>query len=218
MYKSLIPDVYYENLVSGNTYSNSVSSLSCLKDRAVASYKKSHMLHHSTIVHDWLPQKEVSGFIDLAHTFPLSCLYWKMCFPSGFARPSSLLTLAMSSLPLLKWKMYFFKAQNEFFPQPNFSVPWNEFSTANLILPSNTSTKQHRPDSISHWSRWSITCVDPRSHAIQVMHSLYCHQACGNRHKWLRPFEVYLKEYYLRSKSCPVLKKSIHFYCTQGER
>lgn len=135
------------------------------------------MLHYSTIVHDQLLH---SGFIDLALAFPLSCLSWKMCFSPVFKRPSSLLTLTMSSFPSLKWKMYFFKAWNEFFPPAKLSVPWNEFLTANLILPSNTSSEQHRPDSISHQSGWSITSVDHKNHVTQVMHSLYCHQACGN--------------------------------------
>lgn len=39
MYKTLIPDVSYENLVSGNTYQNSVYSLACLKDVALGSYR-----------------------------------------------------------------------------------------------------------------------------------------------------------------------------------
>lgn len=82
--------------------------------------------------------------------------------------------------PFTQWKIYFFKAWNEFFPPAKLSVPWNEFLTANLILPSNTSSEQHRPDSISHQSGWSITSVDHKNHVTQVMHSLYCHQACGN--------------------------------------
>lgn len=35
MYNTLIPDVYYENLVSGNTYQNSFYSRAYVKDTAL---------------------------------------------------------------------------------------------------------------------------------------------------------------------------------------
>lgn len=156
MYRTVIPDVNYENLVSWNTYANNFSTLCCLKD-IVVEVTKSHpsctilqlcIIGSCKIGRPWLRW--------FCPDFPQLSVLKDVFFPPGFTRLSSLLTLTMSSFPPLKWKMYFLKAWNVF-PPAKLSAPWNEFLTANLILPSNTSSKQHRPDSISHWSRWSIT-------------------------------------------------------------
>ena len=109
------------------------------------------------------------GFLGLTSTqYLCDCFFF---FHQGSEGPQAFWLLTMSSFPPLKWKMYFFKTWNEFFPPAKLSVPWNEFLTANLILPSNTSSEQHRADSISCWSRWSITSEHHKNHVTQVMHS-----------------------------------------------
>lgn len=175
MYRTLIPDVCYRNLFSWNTYPNNFSILCCLKDIVVEVTKSPpsctilqlYMIGSYKIGRHWLHW--------FGPDFPLSCLYWKMFFffHQGSEGPQAFWLLTMSSFPPLKWKMYFFKTWNEFFPPAKLSVPWNEFLTANLILPSNTSSEQHRADSISCWSRWSITSEHHKSHVTQVMHPHY---------------------------------------------
>lgn len=172
MYRTLIPDVCYRNLFSWNTYPNNFSILCCLKDIVVEVTKKSPKLYYSAIVHDWLLQnRKALASLIWPSLFPELSVLKNIFFHQGSEGPQAFWLLTMSSFPSLQWKMYFFKTWNEFFPPAKLSVPWNEFLTANLILPSNTSSEQHRADSISCWSRWSIASEQHKNHVTQVMHS-----------------------------------------------
>lgn len=113
--------------------------------------------------------------------------------------PPSLLALAELSFTPLEWKMYFFKVWNEFFPQAKTFSPWNEFLTANLILSSNTSWSStdlmvYHVVQMKDYICRSYRSKDPHHLGNTFLH---CHQSCGRLHKWQRPFQVYLQEYYL---------------------
>lgn len=116
----LIPDVYYENLVSCNSY-----VLCCLKDIAVGSYKKPRTSHHSTIVHDWLPQKPQTGRFWLHWFAPCLSLELSVLKYVFFTRvhevPKPFDSNHVISPSTQMKNIYFLRPEMNFFPRQTFS-------------------------------------------------------------------------------------------------